>query len=675
MQSPIGRPGRHPAALPWWCRAAVVCLVALPLLWWPQEPHPQTLPGANKRVALLIGNAAYNGSMPPLTQPPQDVAVLAASLVKLGFTVQTLNDADQKAMGKALRSFGETAREAQVALVYYSGHGVQSRDQNYLIPVGASIASEADLELEAVALKAVLRQIEDAAPRTTIVVLDACRDNPLPSRTKSGTKGLGRVRDAPKNTLVVYATQPGTTAKDNGVLARELSRQLLVPNLGVRSIFDRVSLAVLDATNQEQLITRDDQLLQEIVLLEAAPATIAGPGGAARDARSALDELRARTATDRRWIDEFARVDDGELSPARLDQALQGLAKGGNAIAAAELVKTGDLPNDELAAKVVKQLAPAGLAALQRLADDRHPKAMGWLAQLYLDGDRDLEVAEDAVRGRRLMEAAVRLNEPKALWQQVGLANTPAERLRLLTELSKLTRNRYACLAMVGAQWRDPGETGIWSLAYSVKEHAIKSFLVYAKGASYTGMGYPTGRVAVDWMSRAFESGCEAASAFAVGHAQDPYTPHEPGVAKDARKALDWYQRSVRQGEEVGGWVPYRLFVLHALGANGVNADRVRARSHLERVFQVDEPEPWGLLDDLLDNSRLSGIYLTDFVDLYVKWLLVNGKSASESTAVADEARRLMRDNRGPVKAAGRQMCQRAMELKNEPCRQWLAEN
>jgi formylglycine-generating enzyme required for sulfatase activity len=225
---------------------------------------------SGRRVALLIGNAAYTGGMPALSYPLQDVSVLEQSLKRLNFEVQVVRNADQRAMGRAIRDFGTRSREAQVALVYYSGHGMQARDENYLIPVGASVETEGDLEIEAVSLRALMRQIEDARPRTAVVVLDACRDNPVAARTKSGTKGLSRVQNPPNNTLVVFAALPGTTATDNGVFAKELASRIVEPNVGIRTVFDKVGQAVRQATNQRQAIQRDDQLNEDVVLVATA---------------------------------------------------------------------------------------------------------------------------------------------------------------------------------------------------------------------------------------------------------------------------------------------------------------------------------------------------------------------------------------------------------------------
>jgi uncharacterized caspase-like protein len=206
---------------------------------------------------------------------------LQLSLKKLNFDVQVLKDGDLKEMGRAVKNFGLRAQDAQVALFYYSGHGIQARDENFLMPVGSKVESEADLDIEAMPLKALMRQIEDAHPKTTVVVLDACRDNPVAARFQTASKGLKLVglklvQNPPPNTLLVYASLPGTTATDNGVFAKELASQITQPNVGIRTVFDKVGMAVRAASGNRQNIQRDDQLSEDVVQLRKMPKTRRG---------------------------------------------------------------------------------------------------------------------------------------------------------------------------------------------------------------------------------------------------------------------------------------------------------------------------------------------------------------------------------------------------------------
>jgi formylglycine-generating enzyme required for sulfatase activity len=257
-------------AFPRW--PAMLILLALLLLALVAPAHA----APDKRVALLIGNARYNSGLPPLTNPPKDTAALEASLKKLNFSVQRITDGDQKAMGRAIKQFGTDAQDAQVAFFYYSGHGMQARDENYLIPISAHIETEAELDGEAINLRGVLRQIEDARPQNAVIVLDACRDNPVASKSKNASKGLSRVQSQPTNTLVVFAAQAGTTASDNGVFAKALASHITQPNVGMRVVFDNVGKAVRSASGNKQSIQRDDQLSEDIVLL-ASVGVVSNP--------------------------------------------------------------------------------------------------------------------------------------------------------------------------------------------------------------------------------------------------------------------------------------------------------------------------------------------------------------------------------------------------------------
>jgi hypothetical protein len=204
---------------------------------------------AGQRVALLIGNAKYGNA--PLRNPPNDVQQLDAALKALGFQTKTVLDANQSQMKRAVRDFGTLAQGADVAVLYYSGHGTQASGENYLIPLQATIEKESDYEVEAVSVNALMRQIGAARPKAAIVVLDACRDNPFASVTKSATKGLGRM-EAPTGTMIAFATAPNTTAGDEGHYARVLATQLRTPGLELLDVFRNTTAEVRRLTGGRQ---------------------------------------------------------------------------------------------------------------------------------------------------------------------------------------------------------------------------------------------------------------------------------------------------------------------------------------------------------------------------------------------------------------------------------------
>src|SRR5262245_50027947 len=132
---------------------------------------------AEKRVALVIGNAGYqNASV--LKNPKNDAIDVAATLTRLGFEVVEGVDLDKRSMERTIRQFGTKLSRADIALFFYAGHGLQVDGQNYLVPVDARLTSEGDVDFEGLPLALVLKQMEREA-KTSIVLLDACRDNPL----------------------------------------------------------------------------------------------------------------------------------------------------------------------------------------------------------------------------------------------------------------------------------------------------------------------------------------------------------------------------------------------------------------------------------------------------------------------------------------------------------------
>lgn len=208
-------------------------------------------PGAAK-VALVIGNAAYPGA--PLKNPANDAKDVAQAFRQLGFEVIERIDVTQKEMNRAITQFGARLVADSVAVFYFAGHGLQVRGKNYLVPVDAQIDSEASVRAEAVDVDALLDQLTSST--LNIVILDACRNNPFERRFRGVGGGLAQM-DAPKGTLIAYATSPGKVASDgggrNGLYTQELLKVLRTPGLEVEKAFKRVRANVARATNDNQI--------------------------------------------------------------------------------------------------------------------------------------------------------------------------------------------------------------------------------------------------------------------------------------------------------------------------------------------------------------------------------------------------------------------------------------
>jgi uncharacterized caspase-like protein/uncharacterized protein YraI len=214
---------------------------------------------ADARVALVIGNSEYQ-NVGRLPNPANDAAALAAALQRLGFAVTSLRDASVGDMRRALQDFEVTAAGAEIALVYYAGHGIEMNGTNYLIPVDAELKRDTHVEDEAIPLDRVERAAEGAS-RLRLILLDACRDNPFVvemernAARRSIGRGLARV-EPPAQTLVAYAAKGGTTADDgdgdHSPYATSLLRHIETPGLELNFLFRIVHDEVLEETGGAQ---------------------------------------------------------------------------------------------------------------------------------------------------------------------------------------------------------------------------------------------------------------------------------------------------------------------------------------------------------------------------------------------------------------------------------------
>ena len=216
---------------------------------------------AEKRVALVVGNSNYKNAA-ALPNPANDAAAIAATLKGAGFDiVESRLDLQAADMRRALRDFADQARDSDIAVVYYAGHGIEMDGTNYLIPTDARLERDTDIYDEAFSLDRVLLAIEPAR-QLRLVIVDACRNNPfadtmkrtVTSRTVS--RGLARIEPTTTNTLVAFAAKAGLTALDgnskNSPYATALVKYIAKPGLDLRRAFGFVRDDVLQATGNRQ---------------------------------------------------------------------------------------------------------------------------------------------------------------------------------------------------------------------------------------------------------------------------------------------------------------------------------------------------------------------------------------------------------------------------------------
>jgi uncharacterized caspase-like protein len=249
-----------------------ILVVALLLLAW------ACIAQSEQRVALVIGNGAYDDA--PLKNPPNDARAMAQALRECEFEVIEKINSDQRTMEEAIRAFGQKIHSGGVGLFYYAGHGMQVQGTNYLIPVGAGVESEHEVKYEAVDAGRVLSEMESAGNRINIIILDACRNNPFARSFRSADRGLKKM-DAPKGSLLAYATSPGAVAADgdglNGLYTSKLLLHLRTPGLPVEQVFKRVRGDLMKVTGDNQIPWETTSLSGDFFFVGLNPTKVQDP--------------------------------------------------------------------------------------------------------------------------------------------------------------------------------------------------------------------------------------------------------------------------------------------------------------------------------------------------------------------------------------------------------------
>jgi uncharacterized caspase-like protein len=297
----------------------IVCLLAASSLLCGEA-------AAEKRIALVIGNSKYD-NVRQLANPANDASAIAELLRRANFDlVEANNNLNGIEMRRAFRDFEEKARGADIAVVYYAGHGIEFDGTNYLLPVDTVLKRDLDVEDEAVSLDRVIRTLEPAR-KLRLIILDACRDNPFvrtvrrTSETRSIGRGLAKIEPTSSNTLIAYAAKAGSTAADGDAehspFAAALLKNLTTPGLDLRIALGRVRDDVLQATGdrQEPFVYGSlggatvSLVTDQNVAAVPAPAAVAAPVpafDAKADARRDY-ELAAQVNTKETW-DSFLAI-------------------------------------------------------------------------------------------------------------------------------------------------------------------------------------------------------------------------------------------------------------------------------------------------------------------------------------------------------------------------------
>lgn len=281
------------------------------------------------KVALIIGNGAYK-DVPELTNPTNDATAVAGAFLRLGFSVRLVTDASYDDMRRALLEFSQKARDSEMAIVFFAGHGIELGGENWLIPVDAELKTDLDTEQEAISLRSVMLMVS-AASKLGVVVLDACRNNPFTNRikrsiaTRAVTRGLSRVEPI-NNVLVAYAAKDGTTASDgsgdHSPFTAALLKHIETPGLEVTFLFRNVRDDAMAATGNEQQPFVYGSLSKEAIYFKPPPA-VAAPVAPDQITWSLIKDTTDETAL-KRFTTQYPKSDlrkDAEARIAALDAA------------------------------------------------------------------------------------------------------------------------------------------------------------------------------------------------------------------------------------------------------------------------------------------------------------------------------------------------------------------
>lgn len=518
----------------------ILILMALTLVA-PAAAQSQT--PAPSRVALVIANGAYQ-SVPALTNPARDAALIANALSQAGFAVTPVaRDVTKPAFEAALRDFKRRADAADIALVYYAGHGIELEEQNWLLPVDARIADPADAHTEGVSLSTVLRYVA-GAKRARIVVLDACRDNPfalrLASQTRNITRGLKPVEGLPPGTVVAYAASFGQVAAEglgqqNSPFAASLARRLVEPGLEVRFLFASVRDDVIAANASSAIAAVRSQRpwigaelpAEQIFFVPPRPAqpsiaTITVLGAEVRVSELGAEveafDAAAKANTAQQWRAFLVRFPNGRLkgvaeaSLASLERPSASQAATTDPIALAQTavaaITTQEWNAAEGATLVARAVAASSRAGLERLAAAGNSRAqflVGWGYQTGSSG-----FPKNVTESVRLIRLASNANDARAQ-----------------TLLGSMTRN--GCCG--------------------VTQNAVEAVRLYRLAAA---QGDAEGQASLGFMFRRGEG----------------------GLAPNETEALRLYRLAAAQGNALG---QANLGFMYDLGAGGLPQDRVEA--------------------------------------------------------------------------------------------------
>lgn len=423
-----------------------VIFLLICLSWCGQAAFAQ--PKEN-RVALVIGNSAYKES--PLKNPANDAEDMARVLQSVGFKVILKRNASTREMRQAIRDFGVELRRSQVGLFYFAGHGVQVKGNNYLMPVGADIQGEADAEDLAIDANYALRTMEEAQVKVSIVILDACRNNPFSRNFRSATRGLAQMSSA-TGSVVAFSTAPGAVAADgdgrNGTYTKHLLANLRDGDPDIAKVFQRTRAGVVKETGGKQTPWESTSLIGDFHFRSQvgsiAPATTSDPTTNDRAFWESVKDTKNPEEL-KHYLEQFPKGLFAALARTRigaLEQAAGSASEASNARITAEKAAAAQKAATE---KADMERAAAERAEKERIAAERAEAEKA---------ERERTAAERATAARVAAEKAVaeKTAADRAAMERAAAEKIEKERVAATRAAAEKAAAGRAAMERVAAQ-------------------------------------------------------------------------------------------------------------------------------------------------------------------------------------------------------------------------------
>lgn len=531
---------------------------------------------AAKRVALLIGNADYQATT-PLRNPANDVELMSRTLKDAGFDeVDVALNVDLVGMKKALRAFEDKAYGSEVAVLYYSGHGIEMKGTNYLIPTDAVLKSDRDVEDEALAMERAERSL-NGATRLKLIILDACRNNPFletmqaSSGTRTVQKGLAKVEPEGADTLVAYASRAGTVALDgaglNSPFAEALSKYIAQPGVDIRIALGQVRDEVVKVTQRKQEPFVYGSLGGAQIYLSIKELNVTVNNNTVTDkteskkeevapngiSSAAADWQNIKDLADKELLEAFIAKHGGDPVYKMLAEKKLKLL--------AEAEAKADVSADQIAWEALK--GSTDVAAIKRFME-RYPEskfkaeAEQAIASLA-PAQNQTVVSSDMKDTPAARDCYLLAGEPQSLTGFPGVYLTKIDAKRALT----------ACAQAVNESPEDAMLTNLLGRAHEADRNYAEARRNYTKASemgnlyALANLGWFSvygidGPVDVEAGRKAFEKGAISGNHAAQASLAFLYREGYGGTEQNNAEAIKWYEKSAAQGNATAlgnlGW-------------------------------------------------------------------------------------------------------------------------